>query len=445
MEDTRLTCPFEPSHRINASRMQFHLTKCIKNQTMMGKSVCPYNPLHIYDVNEILHHCKNCPNNATVQQQVYTQEDKKCFANVLSPEEAMRQLAEVLPDDDSWERRHAIQGPGYDPNAEIEKKLVYRSLNVESKSKREKFRMQERRRFAELEREKENFEDNKSLSPQSLRRPRNESVLLQMENTTRKPQSISKAEKLINAGISNNKDEDNYKSDRPQTPDTFYLDSALLHQLKQSLAISDKSECVAAFQELETLEDAKRNNRDQKKKNEEQLMNIKEREAQIRELEKEMESKAKSIDIKNKIIEEREKELLKLLVQKAIQSEKPSTDENTNNKVDASVDDNSCNDKLSENRFHNKKKSSKGQKNVESPTKVNLSNPKCAATFGSSSSLVSSSGSESLSSPPPPQAPGTSRNGNGTRSCGRGIVHAWNLNNLPKIGRPTEEDKGKKA
>ncbi|CAG5106952.1 Protein of unknown function [Cotesia congregata] len=102
-EDPYLTCPLDEVHRIRKSRMQCHLTKCLKNHQLMDKIKCPFNPLHIIYPNEMT---------------------------------------------------HTIDTPAYDPiQANIDNPL-FRTLNCESKSKRKEFRFRERQRIAAIEAEK---------------------------------------------------------------------------------------------------------------------------------------------------------------------------------------------------------------------------------------------------------------------------------------------------
>ncbi|XP_074104152.1 uncharacterized protein LOC141530753 [Cotesia typhae] len=154
-EDPYLTCPLDEVHRIRKSRMQCHLTRCLKNHKLMDKIKCPFNPLHIIYPNEMTHHMTVCESNASIAVQRFDRNDQKCFSGVISEKEAMRQLEAAFGSfSNEVEYKHTIDTPAYDPiQANIDNPL-FRTLNCESKSKRKEFRFKERQRIAAIEAEK---------------------------------------------------------------------------------------------------------------------------------------------------------------------------------------------------------------------------------------------------------------------------------------------------
>ncbi|XP_057338380.1 uncharacterized protein LOC130676266 [Microplitis mediator] len=153
-EDPYLTCPLDEVHRIRKSRMQCHLTRCLKNHKLTDKIKCPFNPLHIIYPNEMAHHMTVCESNASVDLQMYDRNDQKCFSGIISEQDAMAQLEAALgASSNEVEYNHTIDKAGYDPVKANLDNPVFRTLNCESKAKRREFRLQERKRIAAIEAE----------------------------------------------------------------------------------------------------------------------------------------------------------------------------------------------------------------------------------------------------------------------------------------------------
>ena len=48
--DSMKECPFDPSHLVQAKKLQYHILKCQKSHSELAKSmeVCPFNATHRY-------------------------------------------------------------------------------------------------------------------------------------------------------------------------------------------------------------------------------------------------------------------------------------------------------------------------------------------------------------------------------------------------------------
>lgn len=58
-KDEMLSCPFNPAHKILASRMQYHITRCAVHYP--GWAVCHYNACHRVPQDKLSEHIRNCP------------------------------------------------------------------------------------------------------------------------------------------------------------------------------------------------------------------------------------------------------------------------------------------------------------------------------------------------------------------------------------------------
>ncbi|XP_013174287.1 PREDICTED: gametocyte-specific factor 1-like [Papilio xuthus] len=63
MNDPFVSCPYDISHRVPRSRIQAHIVKCEKKESL---NICPYNATHRLPEPEMKHHVMNCPSKSAI-------------------------------------------------------------------------------------------------------------------------------------------------------------------------------------------------------------------------------------------------------------------------------------------------------------------------------------------------------------------------------------------
>ncbi|GLV34542.1 asterix [Carabus blaptoides fortunei] len=58
-QDEVRSCPFNPAHRVRASRMQYHIARCEVHYP--GWVACHYNACHRMPQDKLTEHIHNCP------------------------------------------------------------------------------------------------------------------------------------------------------------------------------------------------------------------------------------------------------------------------------------------------------------------------------------------------------------------------------------------------
>ncbi|XP_044917843.1 gametocyte-specific factor 1-like isoform X2 [Felis catus] len=61
-------CPYDPNHRMPASRLRYHLASCGKKNLKIAKKManCKYNACHVVPVKRLKEHEANCVNRTAV-------------------------------------------------------------------------------------------------------------------------------------------------------------------------------------------------------------------------------------------------------------------------------------------------------------------------------------------------------------------------------------------
>ncbi|XP_057174813.1 gametocyte-specific factor 1-like [Ursus arctos] len=61
-------CPYDPNHRMPASRLQYHLASCRKKNPKIAKKManCKYNACHVVPIKRLKEHEANCVNRTAV-------------------------------------------------------------------------------------------------------------------------------------------------------------------------------------------------------------------------------------------------------------------------------------------------------------------------------------------------------------------------------------------
>lgn len=69
-DDPLVSCPYNPAHRMLRSRLQMHLTKCVKDHPDADKRTCPFNAKHRISAAEFSHHLVQCPDKGLVERKI---------------------------------------------------------------------------------------------------------------------------------------------------------------------------------------------------------------------------------------------------------------------------------------------------------------------------------------------------------------------------------------
>ncbi|XP_054941700.1 gametocyte-specific factor 1-like [Physeter macrocephalus] len=61
-------CPYDPNHRMSASRLQYHLASCRKKNPKKAKKManCKYNACHVVPIKRLKEHEANCVNRTAI-------------------------------------------------------------------------------------------------------------------------------------------------------------------------------------------------------------------------------------------------------------------------------------------------------------------------------------------------------------------------------------------
>ncbi|XP_033219557.1 uncharacterized protein LOC117174497 isoform X2 [Belonocnema kinseyi] len=84
LDDPMQTCPYDVSHRILKSRMQWHLVRCRKNHPDNKDQMrtCPYDAVHVVNSIEYEYHIANCPKSGTVLNFIFSSEGQRSVGSV---------------------------------------------------------------------------------------------------------------------------------------------------------------------------------------------------------------------------------------------------------------------------------------------------------------------------------------------------------------------------
>lgn len=65
LEGQLVECPFDKNHKVKDSRLQYHITRCIKQHP--GFEVCPFDATHRLKKPEMIRHILQCPSRRRIQ------------------------------------------------------------------------------------------------------------------------------------------------------------------------------------------------------------------------------------------------------------------------------------------------------------------------------------------------------------------------------------------
>ncbi|XP_051163876.1 uncharacterized protein LOC127283175 [Leptopilina boulardi] len=148
LNDPLQTCPYDESHRVMKSRMQWHLVKCRKNH-ISDKSqfkTCPYDVTHIINEVEFAYHINNCSKSGSVVNFIQSMEPTRCVGAV-----PMSDIINVYvpPVQENWDNDPPEKT--YDALAAAKSKGVSIPEVGLSKAKKKSFIKSERLRIKNLE------------------------------------------------------------------------------------------------------------------------------------------------------------------------------------------------------------------------------------------------------------------------------------------------------
>ncbi|GIY58127.1 gametocyte-specific factor 1 [Caerostris darwini] len=76
MSGKLIVCPYDEAHKVKASRMQVHITKCRLNFLNQPKFTCPFNASHVFPIQEKNYHLINCIDKAPLDRKLAESMDK---------------------------------------------------------------------------------------------------------------------------------------------------------------------------------------------------------------------------------------------------------------------------------------------------------------------------------------------------------------------------------
>ncbi|XP_055941179.1 uncharacterized protein LOC129971441 isoform X2 [Argiope bruennichi] len=117
-ENKLLVCPYDEAHKVKASRMQLHITRCRLNHLNEIKFTCPFNATHVLPYLEKDYHLLHCPNKAPLDRLLSESLDKN---NPFKGRTAVPSYSEALPmkSDEIWDLEERDEpAPGYIPTKE---------------------------------------------------------------------------------------------------------------------------------------------------------------------------------------------------------------------------------------------------------------------------------------------------------------------------------------
>lgn len=162
-------CPYEKSHLITPDKLITHLTKCRKQHLKKFATpnivVCPYKSIHHVPRSELDHHVKNCDGRDLAVHMLLDPSNANTKKRESSTNIGQKEIrnCEVVTDDEDWETQQ-IKAP-YDPASKIMEMEVTRKPVGLTKSERQEFYANERKRRQFLAERREDLEKQSSSNP----------------------------------------------------------------------------------------------------------------------------------------------------------------------------------------------------------------------------------------------------------------------------------------
>lgn len=149
-----ITCPYNIAHTIAPDRMQWHLTRCRKQNATVERTQCPFNATHLVPGPEFQYHMNHCPDRDLVDR--YFVDSRKLehqpHGNLSTPSYHESANAHVPSDGEDWDNEDNDVTHGYNPQKAIMNRDVYRKAQGGGKSTRKQFKRAEIERHSMIER-----------------------------------------------------------------------------------------------------------------------------------------------------------------------------------------------------------------------------------------------------------------------------------------------------
>ncbi|XP_028636919.1 gametocyte-specific factor 1-like [Grammomys surdaster] len=106
-------CPYDPNHRIPASRLQYHLASCKKKNPKIAKKManCKYNACHVVPIKNLKEHEANCINRTAVDDEPLNLQ--KITHPNFEENENPSSAGSQNPDPDVWNVDHTNHFPSF--------------------------------------------------------------------------------------------------------------------------------------------------------------------------------------------------------------------------------------------------------------------------------------------------------------------------------------------
>ncbi|XP_020020635.2 gametocyte-specific factor 1-like [Castor canadensis] len=97
-------CPYDPNHRMPASRLQYHLASCRKKNPKIAKKManCKYNACHVVPIKRLQEHEANCINKTAVDEEPLNLPKFTCPSLESDEKLPDADAANQIPDPDIW-------------------------------------------------------------------------------------------------------------------------------------------------------------------------------------------------------------------------------------------------------------------------------------------------------------------------------------------------------
>ncbi|XP_029811347.1 LOW QUALITY PROTEIN: gametocyte-specific factor 1-like [Suricata suricatta] len=127
--ETLEICPYDPNHRMPASRLQYHLASRRKKNLRIAQKManCKYNVCHTVPVKRLKEHEANCVNRTAVDDEPFN------LPNVISlsldPNEKLSNTANQILDPNGWNIDNMYHSPLFVLKTLVPKMLVREAIN----------------------------------------------------------------------------------------------------------------------------------------------------------------------------------------------------------------------------------------------------------------------------------------------------------------------------
>ncbi|XP_076967044.1 gametocyte-specific factor 1-like [Tamandua tetradactyla] len=120
-------CPYDPNHRIPASRLQYHLASCRKKNPKIAKKManCKYNACHVVPIKRLQEHEATCVNKTATDDEPFKL--PKVITSSLEPNEKLPNAGNQIPDPDSWNIENTHHSPSFVLKTFVPKMLICES------------------------------------------------------------------------------------------------------------------------------------------------------------------------------------------------------------------------------------------------------------------------------------------------------------------------------